>query len=368
MILTSRVATLPSDAYVPVLRWRQGEYQALLHLTEPAKDRIVPFITIPEIEYDFGERRSKKSIQEHVYPFAHRYNLKWGNRPAWVGVHKRIIQTRMDDGQDIFAYIFEKLRTFGANAAPVILLGTDSNSVQEVAAIVKWDGLGVAISIQLEDLMKANLNGRVRALASALAVKLCDTDLIIDLGAPNFKPYEVFSDLLVVALRKLGSLHAYRNLVLIGTAIPETFRGIAMGINEIPRHDWLFYQTLIARLPSGMRHPSFGDYTIVHPEFTAVDMRMIKAAAKIVYTTSRSWSVCKGGAFRDNPEQMHDYCADLVGKNIFKGPGFSSGDNYIAKCAARQEGPSNQTRWKDVTINHHITQVLDDLATLGGTP
>lgn len=359
---------LNSDMYVPALRWRQGEYQALLRLTNQVKDRIVPFVTIPEIEFDFEEWRPKKSVQEHVHPFAARFKSKWGKRPAWVGVHKSIVQMPMDDGRDIFTYVFEELRGFEASAVPAIPLGTDASTVRAVEAIVKRDSLGVAISVRLEDLMKENPDAQVQSLASTLGVELSDIDLIVDLGAPNFEPYEAFSSALIVALRKLGDLQAYRNLSLIGTAIPETFKDIAKGSDEIPRHDWLFYQTLMAKLPAGMRRPNFGDYTIVHPEFTPLDMRKIKSAGKIVYTTPRSWAVRKGGAFRDNPEQMHGHCADIVSRDTFKGAGYSSGDNYIAKCAVRQEGPSNQTRWKDVAINHHITHVLDDLATLGGAP
>ena len=359
---------LTSDMYVPALRWRQGEYQALLRLTDPVKDRVMPFITIPEIEFDFEENRLKKSTQEHVHPFATRYKSKWGKRSAWVGVHERIVQNPMDDGRDIFTYVFEGLQAFDANAVPAIPLGADGNTVRAVAAIVKRDSLGVAISVRLEDLMKSNPDAQVRAVASSLGVKPTDTDLIVDLGAPNFEPYAAFSKVLIATLHKLGNLQAHRNLVLIGTAIPKTFGDIAKGADEIPRHDWLFYQTLMARLPSGMRHPNFGDYTIVHPEFKALDMRLIMPAAKIVYTTPRSWSVRKGTAFREDPGQMHDHCADLVSKNFFKGPGYSNGDDYIAKCAVGLEGPSNQTRWKGVAINHHITQVLDDLATLGGAP
>ena len=359
---------LTNDTYVPALRWRQGEYQALLRLTDPVKDRIVPFITIPEIEFDFEEWRPKKSVSKHVCPFPVRFKSKWGKRSAWVGVHDNIVQKHMDDGRDIFTYVFAHLRAFDSNAVPSIPLGADGNTVRAVAAIVKRDSLGVAISVRLEDMMKPNPDVQVRTVASSLGVDLQDIDLIVDLGAPNFEPYETFSDLLIVTLRRLGDLQVYRNMVLIGTAIPETFKYIAKGTDELPRHDWLFYQTLMARMPSAMRRPNFGDYTIVHPKFTAVDMRLIKPSGKIVYTTPCCWSVRKGGAFRDNPGQMHDHCADLVSKTIFKGSGYSSGDNYIAKCAARQEGPSNQTRWKDVAINHHITHVLDDLATLGGAP
>ena len=37
---------LSDGAYVPALRWRQAEYQALLRLKEPVKRRVVPQITI----------------------------------------------------------------------------------------------------------------------------------------------------------------------------------------------------------------------------------------------------------------------------------------------------------------------------------
>ena len=357
---------LTKDMYVPALRWRQGEYQALFRLTDLVKDRVVPFITVPEIEFDFEEWRPKKTIHEHVQPFPARYKSKWAKRPAWVGLHKSIAQKPMDNGQDIFTYVFEGLRAFEANAVPSIPLGVDASTILAVAAIAKRDSLGMAISVRLEDLMRPSPHVQVQDLVHALGGTLSETDLIVDLGAPKYEPYEVFSRALISALLRLGDLQAYRNFVIIGTAIPETFKDIAKGTNEIPRHDWLFYQELLARLPTGMRRPNFGDYTIVHPEFTVFDMRKIKSAGKIVYTTPRSWSVRKGGAFRDNPEQMHDHCVDLVSTPIFKGAAYSSGDDYIARCAVRQVGPSNQPRWKDVTINHHITHVLDDLATLDG--
>jgi hypothetical protein len=117
-----------------------------------------------------------------------------------------------------------------------------------------------------------------------------------------------------------------------------------------------------------MRRPNYGDYTIVHPDFTPQDMRKIKSAGKIVYTTAKSWWVRKGGAFRGNEEQMHEHCAALVASGVFKGNDYSYGDDYIGKCAIKKAPPSNLTRWKDVAINHHMTHVLDDLATLGAVP
>jgi hypothetical protein len=359
---------LTSDMYAPALRWRQGEYQALLRLTSTAKHRIVPYITIPELEFDFEEWRPKKSVHEHVHPFAARFKAKWGQRPAWIGVDPSIVDKSMNDGRHVFSYVFDALRTCEANAIPSIPLDAAPTIVATVNAIASTDGQGVAISVRLEDLMKPSPRVRVEALARSLGVSLDEVDLVIDLGAPNFEPYDAFAGALLAAMGRLGDLQAFRNFILIGTAIPGTFKDVAKGKDQIPRHDWLFYRTLVRKMPDGTRRPNFGDYTIVHPEFTAVDMRAIKPAGKIVYTTPRNWEVRKGGAFRDNPEQMHDHCASIVASGQFKGAAYSSGDDYIAKCAVRKEGPSNQTRWKDVGINHHITHVLDDLATLCAAP
>lgn len=359
---------LTKDMYVPALRWRQGEYQALARLAATAKNRTVPYVTIPEVEFDFELWQPKKTVQEHVHPFASRFNAKWGQRPAWVGVHPSISDKLMGDGRDIFTYVFEALRAFEANAMPAVPLDATPTMVATVAGIVATDGLGAAFVVRLEDLMKPDARTRIEALTTSLGLSLDEIDLVIDLGAPNFEPYNAFAGALIAAMQKLGDLHAYRNFVVIGTAIPQTFKDVARGADHLVRHDWVFYQTLLGKLPTGMRQPNFGDYTIVHPEFAPVDMRKIKSAGKLVYTTSTAWEVRKGGAFRDNPGQMHDHCASIVASGKFSGAGFSSGDDYIAKCAARTAKPSNQPWWKFVTINHHMTHVLNDLSMSGAGP
>lgn len=358
---------LTDQTYVPALRWRMGEYQALMRLSKAAKDRVVPFITIPEIEFDFDTWEPKKSVHEHIHPFAARFKAKWHKRPAWIAVHKKIVDGSMNDGRDIYSYVFEGLREFEASAVPALSLDPDQRIIRSVAEIIKRDSLGVAVAVRLEDLMQENLAERIAELSDALGVESCDVDLIVDLGGPNFEPYDAFSSALVVALKKLDNLDRFRNFVLIGTAIPETYKDIGKGFDELPRHEWLFYQQLLATPSPGLRRPTYGDYTIVHPDFTPVDMRMIKPAGKLIYTTPKTWWMRKGGAFRGNEEQMHEHCAALVGTDAFKGSDYSSGDDYIAKCAVKEVGPSNQTRWKNVAINHHITHVLDDLATLGGS-
>lgn len=353
---------LSNDTYIPSLRWRQAEYQALLCLSDAAKARTVPLITIPPIEYDFEEEKLKKDAEEHVKPFPKRYKEKWGIRPAWIDVDPSLHGPTMANGQDVFSFVFAALRKFGAAAVPVITVDAPDTMITIIAAIVATDGKGVAIRARFEDIMRPTFTQAVRALLEKLKVKLADADLIIDLGAPNYEPYDDFSKAMSITLSAVTDLAAFRNFVLVGTAIPPSMADISKDGGDLKRHDWLFYQLLMSKLPPGVRHPNYGDYTIVHPAFVVMDMRKRKPAGKVVYATGKTWHVEKGGAFLEDREQMHDHCDEIANAAYFKGAGFSWGDDYIAKCAVRAASPSNQTQWKKVAINHHIMQVLDDLS------
>jgi hypothetical protein len=353
------------DTYVPSLRWRMGEYQALSRLSEEAKARVVPFVVIPEIEFDFEEWAPKKTVQEHVGPFAKRFRQKWGMRPAWIDVHPKIHAQPMDSGKLPIAHVFDELHVVWNNAVPVTSLDGSPAINAAVAAIVKTDGLGVGIRVRIEHVMKPGCKPAIDALMKSIGVAPADTDLIVDLGAPNYEPYADFADGLIAAMSAFGDLSAFRSYIVMGSAYPQTV-GLGKPGGDLPRHDWLFYQTLVGKLDKDARIPNYSDYTIVNPEFTPRDMRRIRSGGKVVYTESKTWYVRKGGAFRDNPAQMHDHCKYILDSGKFRGPTFSDGDAYIEKCANKKVRPSNQPFWKQVAISHHIMHVLDDLSKLGG--
>lgn len=361
---------LSESTYVPALRWRQGEYQALLRLSAAVKDRVMPLITLPPVEFDFERRQPMKSTHEHVHPFCKRYVAKWGKRPAWIALDREIADGRMNDGSHVFDYVFNGLRSTGAIIIPALSLQADSDTMDAAARAAAADNQGAAVLLRIEDLMTGNPRRAIVNFAASLNIGLDELDLIIDLRAPNFEPYLAFASALIAALKKLGDLSDVRTLVLLGTAIPDSFVAIARGSDEIPRHEWLFFKALRAAMPSGMRKPLFGDHTIVHPEFVARDMRLVKPAGKITYTGPTAYGTRKGGAFRGNEGQMHDHCAAILNETsfAFRGPTFSQGDKYISDCAIGSAGHGNLTTWKWVAINHHITTVVDDLATLFAIP
>lgn len=361
--------TLIDGIYVPGIKWRQGEYQALLRLTETAKGKIVPLITIPPIEYDFDDGTPKHTVQEHVEKFPKRYKEKWKLRRAWIDVDKSLHSGAMDSGESVYTFVFDELRKFEAQAVPMVSIDYATGIVGALGAIVAKDKLGIGVRARLEHIMLLDFSSRLAALLKRLKVAPNQTDLIVDLGTPAYEPYKIFCDALKIALGKIGGLDAFRSFVLIGTAFPDSLKDVVKPGGVIERHDWKFYCEFMKSLPLTTRRPAFGDYTIVHPTFVAsMDMRTIKPAGKLVYTTKGDWIIRKGGAFRTNPGQMHDHCQFVVASGEFKGPAFSAGDDYIEKCALKKEDCSTLTRWKEIGINHHIMHVLEDVAKLGGSP
>ena len=362
---------LGSESYVPVLRWRQAEYQALHRLAPAVRARVVPLITIPQIEYDFEHQRLKKTVQEFVEPFVGRYVQKWGFRPGWIALDETIAIGRMDGGAHVFDHIFDGLRRNRTRALPAVGLRDDLDTVAAAARAVSGGADGVGVIVGLEDLASPSVRDEVEALGVALGVGLDRLDLVMDLGAPTtYEPYGEFATALLYWMEGLGSLGSFRNLVVTGTAIPRSFRGIGRGNDEIARHDWMFYKTLVQNLPEGMRRPAYGDYTIVHPDFEARDPRRMKPAAKLIYTKPASWATRKGGSFRDDRGQMRGHCKCVMRDSHFgyRGSGYSEGDHRIMTCATGMEGTGSLGRWKDAGMTHHITMVVEDLAKLAAGP
>ena len=352
---------LNKDSYVPAIRWRQGEYQGIFRLMETYKNRIMPWITIPDIEFDFEEWEPKCTIDEHISPFAQRYKAKWGSRPAWISLCDAICDTPLADGSNVLITIFDSVRANLGNAIPAIKVNSSLATVDAAKEICEIDKKGCGLILSLEDLMSSAITASLMEVVSRLNVSTEEVDLIVDLGAPAYEPYSDFSDILFYYINNV-SPEKFRNLIVVGTSIPESFKDIAKGRDEIVRHDWNFYKELRPLFFTTGVTLIYGDHTIVHPKFSPQDMRKLKPAGKLVYTSGSSWIVYKGGSFRDNPGQMHNHCQNLVSTSDFRGPDFSHGDKFILQCAQHEVGPSSQSNWKGISINHHISQVLDDLS------
>jgi hypothetical protein len=354
--------------YVPCLRWKQGEYQAVLRLPAQIKEKFAPLIEIPEIGWDFEEEKDKKIIDEHLTDFAQKkIYRKWGTGFCFVDLNLIRSSERMADGNHPIHFVFDQLREAGCNAVPVTGLNRDNAYQKEVKNITIQDKSGICLRIKIDQAAKQSLKSELNSLLSRLKVKPEICDLIIDLGAPNFIPLKGFSKLIQAIMNSFPYLDDWRTFTLLGTSFPETMASIKKGGEIIPRYEWQLYKMLVSSfIEEQLRIPIFGDYVISHPSVLEVDMRVVKPSATIRYTSDNSWYIIKGENVKDEKfgkfKQYRDLCNKLMESKYYYGSGYSWGDHFIQECATISGSTGNLTSWRQVGTNHHIVKVIQDIA------
>ena len=353
--------------YVPCIRWKQGEYQALLRLKLEAKDSTTPLFEIPEIGWDFESQEEAKTIDEHLEKFGKRFSEKWSYRWAFVDLKMIDPNERMKDGRHPMQFVFDGVRKYEGWAIPVTGIGRDNAYQKAVAQIISQDHASLCLRVAIEEVSSNEFNSELETLLSKLSVQPEECHLVLDLEAPNFEPLDGFIKMLQSLIAKLPHLERWRTFTICGTSFPETMGQLKVGVQILKRYEWVVYKMLIKRLGARERKPAFGDYVVAHPETAKVDMRLVKPAASIRYTIDDAWYVVKGQNVRDHgTAQYVKHCAVLVSSGLFAGNDFSVGDEYVRNCALGKVRPGRLTTWRWVGTNHHIEKTVRDVASFAG--
>jgi hypothetical protein len=352
--------------YVPILKWRLGEYQALSRLDTTTKERVTPLLEIPPVGFDFEKKRLSKTLDNHLKDFGRRLKSKWGARYCFVDVKHLDANETLADGSHPLKRAMQLARENFCSGIPVVSLSS-TNACRTAAAETNiLDQRGAAIRISLDDFDRNSLSADIDRCLTDMGVKVGSTDLIIDLCDQHFLPVTAFAQTLITSLGRLTSLNRWRTFTIVGSSYPKTIQDIATG-DLIPRKEWSLYCEVISRISKDTRIPTFGDYCVANPDVVELDMRLIKPFAKLRYTTSESWYIAKGSAVRTAGfEQYRNMCNELSKKAFFDGPSFSEGDRYISECAAGRENTGNLTTWVWVACNRHITRAVADISSFHG--
>jgi hypothetical protein len=359
--------TLKPQTYIPCLRWKQGEYQAISRLSSTARSSIMPIIEIPEQGYDFEEKQTTKTLDEHLLLFTHRVKKKWGtNGECYLDMHHVPLSQSLGDGRRPADLVFDNLKANNIRFVPVSRLHEDSFYESALYNFVKRENCGFCLRVNLDEFGEDDFETKAADFLHSFGLTFSECDMILDLGAINFDPIAVFSSLLTDMMKSKSRLHQWITFGIIGTSFPQTLAGNPQGISYLPRNEWVLYKLLFTSLQNeGVRIPIFGDYTINHPEVITVDMRIIKPSANIRYTIDDKWLICKGQNVRDyGLSQFQQLCQMTVNTKHYNGQKYSYGDDYIYKCAQGTAKTGNLSTWREVGTNHHIEMLVRDLSNL----
>lgn len=354
---------LSHDHYVPVLKWKMGEYQALNRLSEAVKNKVTPLIEIPPVGFDFELSQNRESWESHLGDFGKRLKSKWQSRTCFVDLKWVPDEVRVGNQHPV-EFVLGQTRIEGCTAIPVLPLTSDSSTRRAIRHVVREDGRGVALRITRPDFDSDSIADDIEACLSAVGTSINEADLVIDMGMPNYVPLKIFAKSLSTVLYELlPSPNRWRSLVILGSSYPASVVGLESKM--VKRYEWLAYKAFIQSLSRGSRIPTFGDYGAATTELVELDMRLIKPLAKLRYTTDDHWYIAIGKNVRAHGfEQYRAMCAELRRQPFFSGRDFSEADKYIEDCAKGTEKTGNLSTWVWVATNRHVTKVAFDLAKL----
>lgn len=353
--------------YVPCLRWNQGEYQAVLLLKNQTKEMLTPLIEVSEREWDFELEKPKKTLEDHIAQFAKRIKEKWGDAYCFIDTNPEIYNNDLilEDGTHPIKFIFNDIIKKKINGVPVTGVSRSDSYNNAVKDILDQNDLGICFRVKITECTKSDFKTKIDTLIEKYKMEAEKIDIILDLECPDFPSIEGFSKAIINVLNKFPYYTSWKTFTILGTSIPKSMADVKKGIDYKPRNEWILYKSLIGLLnKQNMRLPSFGDYTINHPNLVKGNMKFFKKSAKVIYAIDDQWCFNKGDLVERKPDffQFHDLCLKIVKLPYYMGKTFSEGSRYIYDCANKKESHGNLTTWKKVGTNHHIEKVVYDIA------
>ncbi len=359
--------------YVPIVRWKAAEKEALQQLEAQKKAFITPVIELimprPKT-YKVGSR--EKSPQELLTESISRFRMLlpkipqeiskyWGTLPVFIDVNLLDISLRADT----LRAIMQASGSSGLSLIPVITLVSDDTTRTLVISEAQKCGRGFCLRLFRSDVADPiSLQNRIRNLLNSTRTNEGDVDLLVDFQIADQECSKISS-----LTQSIPDIMKWRTFTFASGAFPiDLVPYSPPNRYDIDRADWCYWSSQLSdrRL---MRKPSFGDYTIQHPIYKE-PARGANPSASIRYALNEKWMIMRGQALRSSKSAgyaQYPAQAQLVLKQQeFFGENFSYGDGYIARIGKdiKNKETGNPRTWLRAGINHHLTCVVTQISNL----
>lgn len=343
-----------SPSYVPVLRWKYGERQALKRLGDDVIDCVLPLVEFPDRDCLSKPKREKSALLL-IREFVAEMEECWADRRLLLDLSH--FRSDGDLGVHCVTAVFDGAVGRALRVVPVVHVNSEAAYLKAVADVVRRDRSGASIRLTSDDIAQTGLKVALSKVLATIGASPESVDCVVDLGAIS-KVYDAGSICDSVPLIGL-----WRSFAIVAGAFPKDLTGMDIGKHRIPRHDWTSWK--LGSAQNLRRHPTYGDYATLHPILIPTNVPL-NASASIRYTCEDDWIVMRGEGLRNEGGAGHaQYPANAQLLSLlpeYCGSGYSYGDHYIHKVGVLKQGPGNPTTWLRAAVNHHITLAVRQVA------
>lgn len=360
--------------YIPVLRWKAAEKDALKNLSEKSRERVTPLLEIimpsPKNFRDENNnfkptevllKESISKLKSNLLKTSEEILRCWGKLPVFIDFNLIAGDNLKVESLN---NIIKDAAASGIKLVPITNLNSNmivqKNTVE--ASLVAGYGLGFRLFRSNFD--DPQLLGRINTFLTINNLSKSNIDLFIDLQITDNECLKLSN-----LMGEIPNILEWRTFTVISGAFPKDLSGLAQHNRHlIDRTDWNCWLKQINS--EGLeRKPSFGDYSIQHPIYKEPQPGS-NPSASIRYTLKDKWLIMRGEGLRNEKGSGHQqypaYAQLLSNDSEFFGKDFSFGDAYIA-----QKGENTQIKktgtprtWLTAGINHHITCTVSQISNL----
>ena len=313
------------EIYVPIIKWKRGEVNAIENLDVKVKQSIVPLIEIIN-KTELGIWKGQR------YYFDSRYKDQ----------NKVILY------KDILKAVDKKM------AIPV--LHVDS-SIDIILDSINFAESGIAIRVDIGKNTADEILGLIKRL-DKYGVEKTDIDLIMDFKLVTKKSIIGSTDKVKELISKIGAIDVYRNVIISSSIIPKTYgKYLNDTLNCIERLEKKLFKE-IKRLFNSSDNIIFSDYGVKFHEEPKAGSGGNNSFFGLKYTTDKEIFLVKGYAVN-----RVSLVKNITKHSKFSGEKFSFGDAEIYKIEiGKKLGTWEQTGM--FGLNHHITFVISELKSI----
>lgn len=327
--------------YVPLVRSKAGEVQALSQLSAQARQRVLPLMHL---------------TAQVPARFVNKMAIGWAGRPLAFDGRFSFAQT----GSAIaFNQVYRDLEQQGILVQPSIPVGAPTQYQTAVHRAMGRSNRGVAVKADLADLT------HVTGFVTGLGAMPSDVDLVVNVGHIGAFPAAQFQRLVTHALQNdLPTPNAWRSVTLAAAAAPKHLGDFTRGRTDVPRLDWSLWNNVHPHAPCDL---DYGDYVTLHPDLEEPPgIAAIRATVSVRYALDNEWAILKGVSTSGQNSQPMGQQFRAHARALTRDPNFGGlqncwADQRVQQIAGGQGGTGNRQSWVEIAVNRHISLVANRL-------
>ncbi len=360
--------------YVPILKAKLGEFEALANLKDRTARHIVPWFDVPPLGEKKRATHMKKSeppVESYLNGVAGGIVNAWHDGSMYLDFPRWATDAQTESGEHVISYLRNRLKALGLQVNPTVDYVRSDDPVYMHAlqgmTLGAYERFCLRLTMDadtIDDLADEEYFGdRVAEILDQLELPPTDVEVLIDFG--DYSSTSQYVDDLIdhakTAISITQSL-GFERIILAGCSMPPFITGAVKTQNStglVLRKEMVAWRALLSENPAlGL---VFADYGVRSPN-SKDESGPSNTNGKIRYTVGKEYFIARGYPLTEGLKGAQNYSLAkiVLTSGHYIDPSFSWGDERILRCS-QGEFRGNSKDWIAIDTNHHIEMVTAEV-------